>query len=509
VRDADSRPRARRRGLSFSGPAREIAEAVLGQVVARLHFLGEVGLGYLTLDRPAMTLSGGESQRIRLATQVGAALVGVTYILDEPSIGLHQRDNERLVATLLRLRDLGNSVIVVEHDEDTIRAADHIVDMGPGAGTAGGRVVAQGSLAELLADPRSPTGAYLSGRLRIEVPASRRRPSGPSLVLRGARGHNLRNVTVRFPLGLLTCVTGVSGSGKSSLVIDTLLPEARRVLAGASSYGLPHDGIDGFSHLDKVIHVDQSPIGRTARSNPATYTGILTELRQVFAQLPEAKIRGYGPTRFSFNVKGGRCEACQGEGVRRIEMHFLPDLFVECDRCHGRRYNRETLAVAMRGKSIADVLEMSVSEACDFFVSHPQIRAKLEILRDVGLGYVTLGQSALTLSGGEAQRIKLSRELAKKSTGRTLFVLDEPTTGLHFSDVKQLLGVLQRLVDEGNTVVVIEHDLDVIKSADHVIDLGPDGGDGGGQLVVSGTPEHVARTAAGFTSKYLAPKLGL
>ncbi len=489
--------------LALPGEAGEVAQVVLDQVRKRLGFLVDVGLHYLTLDRTAVSLSGGESQRIRLATQVGAALVGVMYILDEPSIGLHQRDNDRLIAALHRLRDLGNTVIVVEHDEETMRAADWIVDMGPGAGAAGGRVVAAGPPAHVEACASSVTGAWLSGRVRLPVPAQRRRPQGGAIVVKKASGNNLAGVTARFPVGLLTCVTGVSGSGKSTLVIDTLLPEAARVLGGAGSVPLPHGGIDGLDLLDKVIHVDQSPIGRSARSNPATYTGIFAELRQIYAQLPEAKIRGYTPARFSFNVKGGRCEACQGEGVRRIEMHFLPDLFVTCQTCGGRRYNRETLAITMRGKSIADVLDMSVAQACDFFVAHPQTRHKLEVLRDVGLGYVALGQSALTLSGGEAQRIKLARELARKATGRTLFILDEPTTGLHFGDVKQLVGVLQRLCDEGNTVVVIEHDLDVIKSADHVIDLGPEGGSGGGRIVATGTPEAVAKVEESHTGRYL------
>jgi excinuclease ABC subunit A len=489
--------------LELPGESGEVAQVVLDQVRKRLGFLVDVGLHYLTLDRTAVSLSGGESQRIRLATQVGAALVGITYILDEPSIGLHQRDNDRLIAALHRLRDLGNTVIVVEHDEATMRAADWVVDMGPGAGAAGGRVVCAGTPAHVQAHPASVTGAWLSGRASVPVPSQRRRAQAGAVVVKKASGNNLSGVTARFPLGMLTCVTGVSGSGKSTLVIDTLLPEAARVLNGAASVPLPHAGIDGLDLLDKVIHVDQSPIGRSARSNPATYTGIFAELRQTYAQLPEAKIRGYTPARFSFNVKGGRCEACQGEGVRRIEMHFLPDLFVTCQTCNGRRYNRETLAITMRGKSIADVLAMSVAEACDFFVAHPQTRNKLEVLRDVGLGYVALGQSALTLSGGEAQRIKLARELARKATGRTLFILDEPTTGLHFGDVKQLIGVLQRLCDEGNTVVVIEHDLDVIKSADHVIDLGPDGGAGGGKIVATGTPEAVAKSDGGHTSRYL------
>ena len=489
--------------LELPGEAGEVAEVVLEQVRKRLAFLVRVGLGYLNLNRPAMTLSGGESQRIRLATQVGAALVGITYILDEPSIGLHQRDNDRLIETLLELRDLGNTVIVVEHDEDTMRAADWVIDMGPGAGIHGGRVVAAGELSHIERVETSPTGSFLSGRLQIEVPDQRRRTVGHALTVKDATGHNLQNVTARFPLGVLTVVTGVSGSGKSSLVIDTLLPEAARELNGAASFGLPHGRIDGLQHLDKVIHVDQSPIGRSARSNAATYTGIFAELRSVYAGLPEARMRGYGPTRFSFNVKGGRCEACQGEGVRRIAMDFLPDIYVTCQTCKGRRYNRETLAITMRGKSIADVLEMSVSDAHEFFAAHPALRSKLEVLRDVGLGYLPLGQSALTLSGGEAQRIKLSKELARKATGNTLFILDEPTTGLHFGDVKQLLAVLHRLVDEGNTVIVIEHDLDVIKSADWIIDLGPEGGDGGGTIVATGTPEAVARNGDSATGAYL------
>ena len=493
--------------LGFEGGQAEIADAILGQVRGRLAFLEEVGLGYLTLNRRANTLSGGEGQRIRLATQVGSALVGVTYVLDEPSIGLHPRDNDRLIATLLRLRDLGNSLIVVEHDTDTMRAADWLVDMGPGAGRHGGRVVAAGPVQDVIDDERSVTGAYLSGRLAIPTPGQRRRPTGAAIRIRGARGHNLHDVDVSIPVGLLTCVTGVSGSGKSSLIVDTLLPEARRILGGGNRFGLAHDRITGLQHLDKVIHVDQSPIGRSARSNPATYTGMFAEIRQVFAQLPDAKIRGWGPPRFSFNIKGGRCEACNGEGQRRIEMHFLPDLFVQCSVCGGHRYNRETLAIAMRGKTIADVLEMTVAEAFDFFVAHPQIRARLEVLRDVGLGYLGLGQSALTLSGGEAQRIKLAKELAKSSTGQTLFILDEPTTGLHASDVRQLLAVLQRLVDEGNTVVVIEHDLDVIKAADHVIDVGPEGGGAGGRVVAAGPPELVAQSTASHTGRYLAAVL--
>ncbi|MFY0537434.1 excinuclease ABC subunit UvrA [Nannocystis pusilla] len=487
----------------------EVAEAILGQAKQRLKFMLEVGLGYLTLDRTTMTLSGGEAQRIRLATQIGAALVGVTYILDEPSIGLHQRDNDRLIASLVRLRDLGNSVIVVEHDEDTIRAADFLVDMGPGAGTQGGRVVAAGPLQEVLQNKRSLTAAFLTGRMTIPVPEKRRNSSGPAICISRATGHNLKDITVKIPLGALTCVTGVSGSGKSSLVIDTLLPEAARRLNGASNFGLAHHSITGLEHLDKVIHVDQSPIGRSPRSNPATYTGLFAELRTLYANLSESKIRGYTPARFSFNVKGGRCESCQGDGVRRIEMHFLPDVYVTCRSCDGRRYNRETLAITYRGKSIADVLEMSVADACEFFANYPNLRRGLETLRDVGLGYVTLGQSALTLSGGEAQRIKLAKELAKKSTGKTLFILDEPTTGLHFGDIKQLLKVLDRLVDEGNTIVVIEHNLDVIKCADWVVDIGPEGGARGGKLLAAGPPQQVARVKDSATGHYLARVLGL
>ena len=494
--------------LELGAERNEVAEAILGQARQRLRFMLEVGLGYLTLDRTTMTLSGGEAQRIRLATQVGAALVGVTYILDEPSIGLHQRDNDRLIAALVRLRDLGNTVLVVEHDEDTLRAADFLVDMGPGAGVQGGRVVAAGTLDEVLQNRRSLTAAYLTGRMSIPLPDSYRRAAGPAIVISRATGHNLKDITVRIPLGTFTCVTGVSGSGKSSLIIDTLLPEAVRRLNGGSGFGLAHHGISGLEQLDKVIHVDQSPIGRSPRSNPATYTGLFSELRTLFSNLSESKVRGYTPARFSFNVKGGRCESCQGDGVRRIEMHFLADVFVTCRACNGRRYNRETLAVTYRGKSIADVLDLSVSDACDFFANYPALRQKLETLRDVGLGYVTLGQSALSLSGGEAQRIKLARELAKKSTGKTLFILDEPTTGLHFGDIRLLLKVLDRLVDEGNTVVVIEHNLDVIKCADHVIDIGPEGGSRGGELVASGTPTQVARAPASATGKYLARVLG-
>jgi excinuclease ABC subunit A len=494
-------------GVEFGAEASEIAEAVLEQARRRLECMVELGLGYLTLERTATSLSGGEMQRIRLATQIGSALVGVTYVLDEPSIGLHPRDTRRLVGMLERLRDLGNTVLVVEHDEHTIRSADHLVELGPGAGERGGRLVAQGPLAALEAHPRSTTGAYLSGRSRIEVPRRRRAAKGGAITIRGARGHNLQGIDVRIPQGTLTCVTGPSGSGKSTLVVDTLLAEARRRLNGASSFGLAHDGIDGLERLEKVVFVDQAPIGRSGRSNPATYTGMFTELRTLFASTQAAKMRGFGPARFSFNVKGGRCEACQGEGQRRIEMHFLPDVFVTCSACKGRRYERETLGITYRGKSIADVLDMPVSEACELFANHKQLRAKLEILRDVGLGYLRLGQSDTSLSGGEAQRIKLARELGRQGKGSVLYILDEPTTGLHFDDVKKLIEVLQRLVDEGHTVVVIEHDLDVMKCADWLVDIGPDGGTRGGHLVAQGTPEQVAARGEGPTAPVLAERL--
>ena len=449
-----------------------------------------------------MSLSGGEAQRTRLATQIGSALVGVTYVLDEPSIGLHQRDNARLIAMLERLRDLGNTVIVVEHDADSIRAADHVVDMGPGAGVLGGEVVFAGSVTELLEDRYSRTGAYLSGRARIERPTRRRKPEH-WLEIKGARGHNLRNVDARIPIGQLTCVTGVSGSGKSSLIVDTLLPEAARRLNRANGWGLDHDAILNLDRFERSVAVDQSPIGRSPRSNPATYTGVFTELRTLYAQTSEARVRGFGPARFSFNVKGGRCEHCHGEGQRRIEMHFLPDVWVTCRVCEGQRYDRETLAITYRGKNIAQALGLSVSEAVDFFANHPSLRTKLEVLRDVGLGYITLGQSATTLSGGEAQRIKLARELARRRGGAGLYILDEPTTGLHFDDVRLLLEVLERVVDEGNTVVVIEHDLDVIKCADWIIDVGPEGGAEGGNIVASGPPELIARDPNSITGQWL------
>ncbi|MFV8752592.1 excinuclease ABC subunit UvrA [Nannocystaceae bacterium ST9] len=492
-------------GPALDAERGEVAKAILEQAIARLRAMVELGLGYLDLDRATMSLSGGEAQRIRLATQIGSALVGVTYVLDEPSVGLHQRDNARLIALLKRLRDVGNTVIVVEHDADTIRAADRIVDIGPGAGVLGGQIVFAGSLPELLDERRSTTAAYLSGRRRIERP-TRRKPADRFIAIRGARGHNLRDVSVAIPIAQLTCVTGVSGSGKSSLIVDTLLPEAQRRLnrSWASAWPLEHDAIEGLEHCDRVVAVDQSPIGRSPRSNPATYTGIFADLRNLYSQTPEAKLRGFAPSRFSFNVKGGRCEHCQGEGLRRIEMHFLPDVWVTCRVCEGQRYNRETLAIDFRGKNIAEALASPIEEACEFFVNHAGLRHKLEVLRDVGLGYMTLGQSATTLSGGEAQRIKLAKELARKRTSSGLFVLDEPTTGLHFDDVRKLLEVLERLVDEGNTVIVIEHDLEVIKCADWVIDIGPEGGDAGGRVVACGRPEQVAATPGSVTGQWLA-----
>ncbi len=482
----------------------DIARPILKEVTDRLRFLVNVGLDYLTLGRSAATLSGGEAQRIRLATQIGSRLVGVLYILDEPSIGLHQRDNERLLKTLRELRDLGNTVLVVEHDEETIRAADHVLDLGPRAGRAGGMVVVEGDVDQVVRHRDSLTGRYLRGELRIPIPA-RRRPGDPDRTLRvvGARQHNLRNLTVDFPLGRFVAVTGVSGSGKSTLVTDVLYHALARHLYRAKLVPGAHDRLDGLGHLDKVIDIDQSPIGRTPRSNPATYTGLFTPIRELFTQLPEAKLRGYGPGRFSFNVKGGRCEACQGDGLVKVEMHFLPDVYVPCEVCKGRRYNRETLEVRYKGRSIADVLDLTVADALEFFAAQPRIRSKLELLNDVGLGYIHLGQSATTLSGGEAQRVKLATELAKRDTGRTLYILDEPTTGLHFEDVRLLLEVLHRLVDKGNTVIVIEHNLDVIKTADWVIDLGPEGGARGGDVVAAGTPEEVARVGASYTGQFL------
>ena len=489
--------------LKFSGGQKTITAPIVKELASRLGFLEDVGLGYLALERSSGSLAGGEAQRIRLATQIGSQLTGVLYILDEPSIGLHHRDNEKLLATLLRLRDLGNTVVVVEHDEDTMRAADWIVDLGPGAGRHGGAIVAQGTPAQVMALKDSVTGDYLAGRRTIAVPATRRPGSGNTLAILGATEHNLRGVDVRIPLGTFTCVTGVSGSGKSTLVNDILLAALSRHLGLVSDPPGAHKRLEGAEHLDKVVAIDQSAIGRTPRSNPATYTGAFTLIRDLFAQLPEAKVRGYGPGRFSFNVKGGRCETCEGDGYKRIEMHFLPDVFVKCDVCHGRRYNRDTLEVLYRGRSIADVLAMTVEEGLEFLGAVPTLRRKLETLRDVGLGYIHLGQAATTLSGGEAQRVKLATELSRVATGRTLYVLDEPTTGLHFEDVRVLLGVLQALADRGNTVLVIEHNLDVVKSADWIVDLGPEGGDRGGSVVAAGTPEAVARARESHTGTAL------
>ena len=489
--------------LTLTGNQQMIAAQILKEIGSRLRFLQSVGLSYLTLSRSSGTLSGGESQRIRLATQIGSSLMGVLYILDEPSIGLHQRDNDKLLDTLRRLRDLGNTLIVVEHDEDTMRAADWLIDIGPGAGALGGQVVSAGTPQQVMADPNSLTGQYLSGKKRIEVPAHRRPGNGKWLTVRGAKENNLKNIDVSVPLGTLTCVTGVSGSGKSSLVNEIIFKRLGADLNRMKAHPGRHDAIEGEEHLDKVINIDQSPIGRTPRSNPATYTNLFNDIRDLFASLPDAKARGYGPGRFSFNTKGGRCEACCGDGVLKIEMHFLADVYVPCEVCHGKRYNRETLEVRYKGKSIADVLEMTVDEALPFFSALPKIAARLQTLQDVGLGYVKLGQSSTTLSGGEAQRVKLATELSKRSTGRTIYILDEPTTGLHADDVKKLLGVLQRLVEAGNTVLVIEHNLDVIKCADYLIDLGPEGGIGGGTVVATGTPEQVADTPASYTGQYL------
>jgi len=494
--------------LALSGQRARIAEKIVKEIVERLGFLVNVGLEYLTLNRSAETLSGGEAQRIRLASQIGSGLVGVMYVLDEPSIGLHQRDNDRLLNTLTRLRDLGNTVIVVEHDEEAIRHADHVLDLGPGAGVHGGRVVAQGTPRDIEVNPDSLTGRYLAGTEQIEVPA-RRVPYDPDrlLRLRGARGHNLRSLDVDVPVGLLTCVTGVSGSGKSTLINDTLYPAIALRLYRGQHTPAEHDAMEGLDNIDKVIDIDQSPIGRTPRSNPATYTGLFTPIRELFAATPEARARGYKPGRFSFNVRGGRCEACQGEGMIKVEMHFLPDIYVACDECKGRRYNRETLEVHYKGKNIHEVLDMTVETAADFFHAVPTIKRKLDTLMDVGLSYIRLGQSATTLSGGEAQRIKLSRELSKRDTGKTLYILDEPTTGLHFHDVRNLLHVLHRLRDDGNTIIVIEHNLDVIKTADWIIDLGPEGGSEGGTIVARGTPEEICRIESSYTGRHLAPML--
>ncbi len=489
--------------LTLTPVEEQIAREIFKEIRARLGFLNSVGLEYLTLARRSGTLSGGEAQRIRLATQIGSSLMGVLYILDEPSIGLHQRDNGKLIATLKRLRDVGNSLIVVEHDEETMAESDYIVDIGPGAGIHGGEVVAQGTPAEIMANPRSLTGAYLSGRRQIPVPAIRRAGNGNFLTVRGAREHNLKNLTVRFPLGTFTCVTGVSGSGKSSLVNSILYRVLAKELNGAITYPGQHDAVEGMEALDKVICIDQSPIGRTPRSNPATYTGLFADIRELFASTPDAKKRGYTSGRFSFNVKGGRCEACEGDGVKRIEMHFLPDVYVTCDICKGKRYNHDTLDVKYKGKNIFDVLDMTVEEGVSFFSEIPRLARRLQTLYDVGLGYIKIGQSSTTMSGGEAQRVKLATELSKRSTGKTVYILDEPTTGLHTADVEQLVRILQRLVDAGNTVIVIEHNLELIKTADYVIDLGPEGGSGGGTLVAAGTPEQVADCAASYTGKYL------
>ena len=484
-----------------------IAERITKEINARLGFLLSVGLDYLTLSRAAATLAGGEAQRIRLASQIGSGLVGTLYVLDEPSIGLHQRDNHRLIETLVRLRDLGNTVMVVEHDEDTIRASDWIVDIGPGAGEHGGEVVYSGEVAGIEKVAKSITGQYLSGKKFVPVPAERRAPKKEWLTVRGAREHNLQNLTVKIPLGLFVAVTGVSGSGKSTLIRDILLPSLMQKIYKSKDAPGKHTAVDGVQHLDKVIDMDQSPIGRTPRSNPATYTGVFDDIRKLFATTPEAKVRGYQPGRFSFNVPGGRCEACSGDGTIKIEMVFLPDVYVPCDVCKGERYNRDTLDILFKGKNISQILDMPISEAVDFFANQPRIGRHMQTLLDVGLGYVRLGQSAPTLSGGEAQRVKLAAELAKRSTGRTIYLLDEPTTGLHFEDVRRLLTVLARLVETGNTVLVIEHNLDVIKTADWIIDMGPEGGDGGGQIIAEGTPEDVAKVKASYTGKFLGPLL--
>ena len=496
--------------LTLSGWRGEVASKIVKEIAERLSFLVDVGLDYLTLERKADSLSGGEAQRIRLASQIGAGLVGVMYVLDEPSIGLHQRDNERLLGTLTRLRDLGNTVIVVEHDEDAIRLADHIVDIGPGAGVHGGEVVAQGSFEDVLKAPRSVTGQYLSGKRQIAVPKSRHKPNRKMLLtLQGASGNNLKNVDVEIPAGLFTAITGVSGSGKSTLINDTLYALAANEINGASHKPAPYRDVQGLDLFDKVVDIDQSPIGRTPRSNPATYTGLFTPLRELFAQVPESRARGYAAGRFSFNVRGGRCEACQGDGLIKVEMHFLPDVYVPCDVCHGKRYNRETLEILYKGYNINDVLEMTVEDALNLFEAIPSISRKLETLMDVGLSYIKLGQSATTLSGGEAQRVKLSKELSRRDTGRTLYILDEPTTGLHFHDIEHLLAVLHKLRDDGNTIVVIEHNLDVIKTADWIVDLGPEGGHRGGQIIAEGTPEDVARMPQSHTGRFLAKALNL
>ena len=491
--------------LQLSGQKAQIAEKILKEIKERLQFLVNVGLNYLSLSRSAETLSGGEAQRIRLASQIGAGLVGVMYVLDEPSIGLHQRDNERLLNTLIHLRNLGNTVIVVEHDEDAILSADHIIDIGPGAGVHGGNVIAEGTAQQIMQNPNSLTGKFLSGAEKIEIPKKRTAlDKKKTLKLFGASGNNLKNVNLEIPVGLFTCITGVSGSGKSTLINDTLFPIAQNALNRAENpEAAPYKSIEGLEFFDKVIDIDQSPIGRTPRSNPATYTGVFTPIRELFAGVPEARARGYNPGRFSFNVRGGRCEACQGDGVIKVEMHFLPDVYVPCDQCKGKRYNRETLEIRYKGKTIHQVLDMTVEEAREFFDAVPMIARKLQTLMDVGLSYIRLGQSSTTLSGGEAQRVKLATELSKRDTGKTLYILDEPTTGLHFADIKQLLSVLHRLRDQGNTIVVIEHNLDVIKTADWIVDLGPEGGSGGGQIIATGTPEQVAKVEGSHTARFL------
>jgi len=492
-------------GLTLTGQKAQIAEKILKEIRERLEFLVNVGLNYLSLSRSAETLSGGEAQRIRLASQIGAGLVGVMYVLDEPSIGLHQRDNERLLNTLIHLRNLGNTVIVVEHDEDAIREADHIIDIGPGAGVHGGQVIAQGTAKEIMANPNSITGKFLSGEEKIDIPKKRTALDKSKLLkLKGATGNNLKGVNLEIPVGLFTCITGVSGSGKSTLINDTLFPLAQNALNRAEKTDFaPYKSIEGLEYFDKVIDINQSPIGRTPRSNPATYTGLFTPIRELFAGVPEARARGYNPGRFSFNVRGGRCEACQGDGVLKVEMHFLPDVYVPCDQCKGKRYNRETLEIRYKGKTIHQVLDMTVEESREFFDAIPMIARKLQTLMDVGLSYIRLGQSSTTLSGGEAQRVKLATELSKRDTGKTLYILDEPTTGLHFADIKQLLEVLHRLRDQGNTIVVIEHNLDVIKTADWIVDLGPEGGSGGGQIIATGTPEDVAKVKGSHTARFL------
>jgi excinuclease ABC subunit A len=495
------------RTLELKGNKKEIAGKIIAEIGSRLSFLNDVGLDYLSLDRSADTLSGGEAQRIRLASQIGSGLTGVMYVLDEPSIGLHQRDNDRLIGTLKHLRDLGNSVLVVEHDEDMIRASDYVIDIGPGAGEHGGKIIAEGTPKQIQNHPTSLTGAYLSGKEGIEVPKNRLTPGEKYLKIIGATGNNLKNVDIEIPLGLLTCVTGVSGSGKSTLINDTLHHAVAQHLYGSNAEPAVHKEILGLEHFDKVINVDQSPIGRTPRSNPATYTGLFTPIRELFAGVPASRERGYEAGRFSFNVRGGRCETCEGDGVLKVEMHFLPDVYVPCDVCHGKRYNRETLDIRYKGKNIHEVLSMTIEQAHDFFEAVPTVKRKLKTLLDVGLGYVKLGQSATTLSGGEAQRVKLSLELSKRDTGRTLYILDEPTTGLHFHDIQLLLKVIHTLKKHGNTIVIIEHNLDVIKTADWVIDLGPEGGGGGGEIIATGTPEDVAKVAKSYTGKYLAPLL--